>query len=161
MIKQILTLCVMLSIAMGLQAAPVKKLQVTIDNQLATFTLNPIFKNGTWLVPLESFCKQLELKVEAADSGDMIVCGGEESELCVALNFDKSVFDIGGVPYAKPEDITEPFGFEIYKASENRLEIFRAEYLAPEFTLPDLNDVPTRLQDFRGKKTLLYIWGSW
>ncbi|MDE0481497.1 MAG: hypothetical protein OXI67_02845 [Candidatus Poribacteria bacterium] len=163
MIKLILTTCVLLSFTIGLQAAPVKKLQISIDSQPIKFTSAPIFKSDTWFVPLESFCKKLGLKVETPDGGDMaVICGGgEESELCVPLQFGESTFNIDNVTYAKLESITAPFGFEIYKASETLLEIIRPEQLAPKFTLPDLDDTPRRLQDFRGKKTLLYIWGSW
>ncbi len=163
MMKLILTTCIVLSLAMGLQAAPVKKLQISIDNQLVTFTSPPIFKDGAWLVPLESFCKQLGLKVEFPDGGEMaVICGeGEESELCVPLQLGGSSFNIDGVTYAKLENITEPFGFAIYKVSESELEIVRPEQIAPQFTLPDLDGTPRRLQNFRGKKTLLYIWGSW
>lgn len=163
MMKLILTTCIALSFAIGLQAAPAKNLQISIDNQLATFTAAPIFKSGTWFVPLESFCKKLGLKAETPDGGDMaIICGGgEEFELCVPLQFGESAFNIDNVTYAKLESIIEPFGFEIYKASETELEVVRPEQLAPKFTLPDLDDTPRRLQDFRGKKTLLYIWGSW
>lgn len=161
MMKLILTTCLMLSFAIGLQAAPIKKLQISIDNQLITFTSAPIFKNGAWLVPLEPVCKQLGL-VQLPNSGEMVViCGGGESELCVPLQFGESAFNIDGVTYAQLENITEPFGFEIYKASETKLEVVRPEQLAPKFTLTDLDDTPRRLQDFRGKKTLLYIWGSW
>ncbi len=162
MMKLILTTCVMLSFAIGLQASPVKKLQISIDNQLITFTSAPIFKNGAWLVPLESFCKQLELKVEYPDGEKMaVLCGSGESELCVPLQFGESAFNIDGVAYAKLESITAPFGFEIYKVSETELEVVHPEQLAPKFTLPDLDGTSRRLQDFRGKKTLLYIWGSW
>lgn len=163
MMKLIFTTCVMLSFAVGLQAAPVKKLQISIDSLPVTFTSTPIFKNGTWLVPLESVCKQLGLKVETPDGGDIVVIcgGGEESELCVPLQFGESAFNIDSVTYAKLASITEPFGFEIYKVSETELEVVRPEQLASQFTLPDLDNTPRRLQDFRGKKTLLYIWGSW
>ncbi len=162
MMKLMLTTCVLLSFAIGLHAAPVKTLKISIDNQPATFPSAPIFKNGAWFVPLESFCKQLGLKVELPDGGDMaVICGGGESELCVPLQFGESAFNIDGVTYAKLENITEPFGFEIYKVSETQLEVIRPEQLAPKFTLTDLDGTPRRLQDFRGKKTFLYIWGSW
>ena len=162
MIKLTLTTCVILFLATGLQAASVKKLQLSIDNQLTTFISTPIFKDGVWLVPLEPVCKQLGLKVDVPDGSDMVVlCGGEESELCVPLQFGEGAFIIDGVTYAKIESITEPFGFEIYKVSETELEVVRPEQLAPKFTLPDLDDTPRHLQDFRGKKTFLYIWGSW
>lgn len=162
MTKLILTTCIILSLAAGLQASPVRNLKVSIDSKLITFSTSPIFKNGTWLVPIETLCKQLGLKVETPDGEEMVViCGSGESELCVPLQLGERAFSIDNVTYAKLEDMIEPFGFEIYKASETELEIVRPERLTPKFTLPDLDGTPKRLQDFRGKKTLLYIWGSW
>ena len=162
MTKLILTTCVVLSVAIGSQAAPIQNLKVTIDNRLVAFTSAPIFKVNAWLVPIESICEQLDLKVEYPDGGSMaVICGGQESELCVPLHFSENAFSIHGVTYAQLESITEPFGFEIYKVSDTELEVVRPELLAHTFTLSDLDDTPRRLQDFRGKKTLLYIWGSW
>ena len=162
MTKLGLTTCVILSIATALYASPVRDLKVSIDSKLITFSTAPILKNGAWLVPIESLCKQLELKVEVPDSGEMVViCGGGESELCVPLKLGESAFKIDKIIFAKPKDIIEPFGFEIYKITDTELDIVRPEQLAPTFTLSDLDDTPKRLKDFRGKKTLLYIWGSW
>ena len=162
MTKLILTTCVILSFSIGLHASSVSNLKVSIDSKLISFSTNPILKNGAWLVPIETLCKQLELKVDIPDEGEMVViCGSGESELCVPLLLGERAFSIDNVTYAKLEDITEPFGFEIYKTTESELEIVRPEQLAPKFTLPDLDATPKRLQDFRGKKTVLYIWGSW
>ncbi|MYG00362.1 hypothetical protein F4212_14695 [Candidatus Poribacteria bacterium] len=162
MTKLIITTSLILSLAIGLQAAPVEKLKVSIDNKLITFASAPIFKDSTWLVPLEDLCQQLELKVEYPENGEIaVICGSGESELCVPLQFGTEAFNIDNVTYAKLESIATPFGFEIYRASESHIEIIRSEQLAPQFTLPDLDDTPKHLQDFRGKKTLLYIWGSW
>jgi len=33
--------------------------------------------------------------------------------------------------------------------------------IAPDFTLPDLDGNLVSLSDFRGKKTLVFIWASW
>ncbi len=162
MMKLILTSCVLLSLVASSHAVPVKKLQILIDSQPIGFDSAPILKNSDWLVPIEPICKQLELKVEYPAGEDMVViCGGAASELCVPLLLEKDVFNIDNVTYAKLENITEPFGFGIYKASKNQFEIIRPEQFPPQFTLPDLDDTPRRLQDFRGKKTLFYIWGSW
>ncbi len=162
MTKLILTTCVILSIATTLYASPVSDLKVSIDSKLITFSASPILKNDVWLVPIDTLCKQLGLKVESPDSGKMVViCDSGESELCVPLNLGEHAFNIDNVTYAKLIDIIEPFGFEIYKISETEFEIVRPEHLAPHFILPDLDINPKRLQDFRGKKTLLYIWGSW
>jgi len=90
-----------------------------------------------------------------------VICGTGDSELCVPLQFNTDVFHIDGSNYTKLKNITQPFGYQIYRFSEDKIEIIRPGQLAPSFTLPDLNDIPVRLQDFQGKKTLLYIWGSW
>ena len=163
MIKLTLITFVMLTFAtVSLQAAPAKKLRVSMDNQLVTFTSPPLLKDGTWLVPLDSFCKQLGLKVEyPAGEKIAVICGNGKSELCVPLQFGENVLKIEGIAYTEPVHVAEPFGFEIYHASVNRIAVIRPEQLAPEFTLPALDDTPKHLRDFRGKKTLLYIWGSW
>ena len=139
--------------------------QVSIDAQPLTFTTPPILKDGVWFVPLEHFAKKLGLKVEYPETEQMVVlCGGVASELCVPLRFQDSrdgAIDINGVTYTQPESVAVPFGFEIYATSPNAIEVIQPEHLAPGFTLPDLQDTPRHLQDFRGKKTLLYIWGSW
>lgn len=147
--------------------------QITIDAQRVVFAAPPVLREGKWFVPLEPFAKQLGLKVEYPEGAKMaVLCGGGASELCVPLEFQdialkatigshKGVVDIDGVTYVQPARVTEPFGFEIYEVSANRLEVIQPMDLAPEFTLPDLEGTPRRLRDFRGKKTLLYVWGSW
>lgn len=139
--------------------------QVSVDGRQVEFTPSPIFKGGTWFVPLKPFAEQLGLKVEYPPATELVVlCGGVESELCVPLEFqsrhDRAV-KVDGVTYVQPAHISETFGFEVYKASANQLEVIHPSHLAPEFTLPDLEDTPRRLRDFRGKKTFLYVWGSW
>ncbi|MCY3551042.1 MAG: hypothetical protein OXH39_11340 [Candidatus Poribacteria bacterium] len=142
-----------------------KDFQISIDAQRVEFTAPPIFRNGEWFVPLEGFAKQLDLKVEYPEGAKMVVlCGGKASELCVPLQFgddEKGAVEIGGVVYARPAHIAEPFGFEIYEVASNALEVVQPAHLAPEFTLPDLEGIPKHLKDFRGKKTFLYVWGSW
>ena len=139
--------------------------QMSVDGQRVEFTPLPIFKDGTWLVPLKPFAEQLGLKVEYPPGTEMVVlCGGVESELCVPLGFQSGgdgAVEIDGVTYVQPAHISKTFGFEVYKTSANQLEVIHPIHLAPEFTLPDLEDIPRRLQDFRGKKTFLYVWGSW
>lgn len=139
--------------------------QISIDGRRVKFTPSPVFKDGTWLVPLEPFAEQLGLKVEYPDDeGIAVLCGSTDPELCVPLRLQDSkngVAHIDGAPYTQPVNVTKPFGFQIYETSPNQLEVIHPAHLAPEFTLPDLEDVPRRLRDFRGKKTFLYVWGSW
>ena len=140
--------------------------QVSVDAQRIEFTKPVIFKDGTWLVPLKPFAEQLGLKIEYPEGTGMVVlCGGVESELCVPLQFQDSkegAVDIDGVNLcANRHTSRKTFGFEIYEASVNTLEIIQPAHLAPEFTLPDLEGNPRHLKEFRGKKTFLYVWGSW
>ena len=139
--------------------------QVSVDAQRIKFTNPPIFKDSAWLVPLKPFAKQLELKVEYPEGARMVVlCGGVESELCVPLQFQddkEGAMDIDGVTYVQPAHLAKTFGFQIYAPSANTLEIIQPGHLAPEFALPDLAGNSRPLKEFRGKKTFLYIWGSW
>lgn len=139
--------------------------QISVDAQPVLFSEPPVLKDDVWLVPLEHFANRLGLKVEYPEGGKIVVlCGGTESELCVPLQFENSkdgAIEIDGVTYAQPAHIAEPFGFEVIETASKSMEIIRLEHLAPEFTLPDLQDTLRHLRDFRGKKTLLYVWGSW
>lgn len=142
-----------------------KDFQVSVDARRVIFTTPPIFKDSTWFVPLNPFAEQLGLKVEYPEGSRMVVlCGGVDAELCVPLQFQdnkEGALDIEGVTYVHPTHIAEVFGYEIYEPSKNRLEVMHPARLAPEFTLPDLAGNPRRLKEFRGKKTFLYVWGSW
>lgn len=139
--------------------------QIAVDAQPIKFTASPVLKNDVWWVPLDHFAKQLNLKVEYSEDRKMVVlCGGTESEICVPLQFQdekNGAIDIDGTTYVRPASVAEPFGFEIYEISPNKLEVIQPMHIASEFTLPDLQGNPRSLQDFRGKKTLLYVWGSW
>ena len=161
-------LCTVLGVHIGFaKGEDMKKedFQVSVDGRRVEFTPSPIFKNGTWFVPLKPFAEQLGLKIEYPQGTEMMVlCGGVESELCVPLEFrngDDGAADIDGVTYVGPAHIAKTFGFEIYKTAPNQLAVIHPTRLAPEFTLPDLEGTPKHLQDFRGKKTFLYVWGSW
>lgn len=141
------------------------KFQISVDAQPIKFTTPPVLKDDLWLVPLDHFAKRLGLKVEYPEGEEMVVlCGAAESEICVPLRLQDSkngAIDIDGITYAQPVSVAEPFGFEIYEISPNKLEVMQPMHLASEFTLPDLQETPRSLRDFRGKKTLLYVWGSW
>ena len=161
-------LCAVVSVQTGFtKGESMKKadFQMSVDGRRVEFTPSPVFKDGTWLVPLKPFAEQLGLKIEYPPGTEMVVlCGGVESELCVPLRFQSAadgVVDVDGVTYLQPAHISKTFGFEVYKASANQLEVIHPTHLAPEFTLPDLEDIPRRLRDFHGKKTFLYVWGSW
>ncbi len=161
-------LCAVIGVQIGFaKGESMKKedFQVSVNGRHVELTPSPISKDGTWFVPLKPFAKQLGLKVEYPQGTEMVVlCGGVESELCVPLEFqnaDEGAINIGGVTYVEPAHISKTFGFEVYKPSVNQLEVIHPTHLAPEFTLPDLDGAPRHLRDFRGKKTFLYVWGSW
>ena len=150
-----------------------EKLSILIDGEQVTFASPPVLKDDRWLVPLESFSKHIGAKVEYPQGAEMaVVC---QADRCVSLKFGditRGALQMDGIVYASPAAIAEPFGFHIQTKSPNQMEIFKggikmagtgntAGQLAPDFTLPDLNGNPRKLSDFRGKKTLLYLWASW
>ena len=162
MIKLILPIILIMSIGITANAEPIRKFMVSIDNQIIDFASPAILKDSEWLVPLDPICEKLGLTIKSEEEQNMLViCGTGDSELCVPLQLDTDVFHIDGSNYTKLKNITQPFGYQIYRYSKDKIEIIRPGQLAPSFTLPDLNDIPVRLQDFQKKKTLLYIWGSW
>ena len=162
MIKLILPIILIISIGVAANTEPIRKLIVSIDNQVIDFPSPAILKDSEWLVPLDPICQKLGLTVKSQENQNMLViCSAGDSELCVPLQFDTDVFHSDGSNFTKLENITQPFGCQIYRYSKDKVEIVRTKQLAPSFTLPDLNDIPTQLKGFQGKKTLLYIWGSW
>ncbi|MCG9126979.1 hypothetical protein JT359_05190 [Candidatus Poribacteria bacterium] len=160
--KLILPSILIISISLISNAESMRKLIISIDNQVIEFSSPPILKDKQWLVPLNPICQKLGLTVKSEEEQNMLViCGTGDSELCVPLQLNTDVFHVDGENYTKLEQITKPFGYGIYRYSKDKIEIIQPRQLATSFTLPNLNDIPVRLQDFRGKKTLLYIWGSW
>ena len=160
MTKIILSSILIMSVGIAVNADPARKLILSIDNQPIDFTTHAILKNSEWLLNLDTITEKLGLTVKT-EQDILVVCGSGDSELCVPLQLNTDVFHIDGRNYTSLENITQPFGYQIYKYSKDKVEIVRPEQLAPSFTLPDLNGIPVNLQDFQGKKTLLYIWGSW
>jgi hypothetical protein len=167
------------TLADSTKGAAMEKLEILINGQSITLKSPPVRKDGHWLVPLEAFSEQIGAKVEYPEGANMAaICGtgGDASggELCVQLRFGdgaKGAFRLDGIAYAMPTAIVEPFGFQVHTPSTNRIEIVRGNgmvgienaigHLAPELTLPDLDGKPRRFSDFRGKKTLFYVWASW
>lgn len=141
------------------------RFQISVAGEPVVFAAPPISKDGKRFVPLEPFAAALGLKVETPAGEDMaVLCGGTASEICVPLRFgdsDNGVAMIEGVHYVEVERVTEPFGFAIYEGDGGRLEIIHPSDFAPDFSLPDLEGVSRSIGEFRGKKTLLYVWGSW
>lgn len=149
------------------------KLTVLLDGHPVVLTPPPLRKDDGWLVPLESFCQVIGAKVEyPGESGMAVVC---QADRCVPLkigDIEAGAIEIDGGVYASPAVVVEPFGFQIQAQSSDRIEIVTggvqmkdtgktAGRLAHDFTLTALDGAARRLSDFRGKKTLLYIWGSW
>lgn len=136
--------------------------QIFVNGERVVFAAPPLFKSGQRLAPLEHFAEVIDLKVEYPEGENMaVLCGSGESKLCVPLQFGDDLIDIEGVIYVQIEKVAGPFGFEIYEESANRLEVIHRDSFAPDFSLPDLDGISRQVKDFRGKKTVLYVWGSW
>ena len=150
-----------------------EKLSVFIDGKPVTFTSPPLLKDGILLVPLESFSERIGAKVDYPEGAEIaVVC---QDERCISLKFGdvtRGALLVNGIVYASPAAFAEPFGFQIKTRSPNLIEIVKgglkmtgtgniAGQLASDFILPDLEGTPRRLSEFRGRKTLLYLWASW
>ncbi len=132
---------------------PMKKLTLLIDS----------------LVPLESFCHLIGAKVDYPDGMEMVVICKEQQ--CVPITFDDtSLITTNEVVYASPKMVAELLGLLVSSTSEDQIEINTISRVAQDtrifeipawFSLPDLKGRKISFSQFRGKKTLLYLWASW
>ena len=97
----------------------------------------------------------------------VVLCGGIESELCVPTpkfqdDAKKVLWTLMVSLTYSPSHIAETFGFEDLRSIGEPIRSYPSEHtLPPNSRFPDLTDTPRSLQNFQGKKTFLYVWGSW
>ena len=115
MIKLILPIILIMSIGIAANAEPIRKLMVSIDNQAIDFPSPAILKDSEWLVPLDPITQKLGLTVKT-EQDLLVICGTGDSELCVPLQLDTDVFHIDGSNYTKLKNITQPFGYQLYRS---------------------------------------------
>lgn len=119
-----------------------------------------LFQSERLWAPLDAAAHAVDAKLEDHD-GQRVLCRGE---LCLLLNSDV-VRTQGSVELVDILWLADALG--LGDAKPNRLgAMLNASsapdnQLAPDFALPDLDGKKLSLSDFRGKKTAVYIWGSW
>ena len=148
---------------------PMKKLTLLIDSKPVKLIPSPLIQEDRWLVPLESFCHLIGAKVDYPDGMEMVVICKEQQ--CVPITFDDtSLIATNEVVYASPKMVAELLGLLVSSTSEDQIEINTISRAAQDtrifeipawFSLPDLKGRKISFSQFRGKKTLLYLWASW
>lgn len=144
-------------------------LKLYIDSELASLTPAPRLKNGETLVPLYAFSKAVGAEVKTLkDSGKLAVCKGD---LCIPLDDSSAnTVSIDGVIYAPLAAFAGPLGLRWQMEDDTlRVTFSSTEHTGlgigdrpPDFTLPDLyTGELVSLRDYRGRKTVFFMWASW
>lgn len=111
------------------------------------------FEQNTLWVPLIQASTALDGKVEV-QAGQRVFC---KDELCLLLR-DNVTRQRDGVEWVDLLWLVD--ALDLRETEDNQSDAL-AGRLAPDFTLPDLDGTMQALSDFRGKKTIIYMWGSW
>ncbi len=109
---------------------------------------------------LETLTDVLDAKVEDR-GGRRVFCRQDQ---CLFLDAD-ATRSVNGVELVDLLWIADALGLRSQRFGGIRQNVTETSSdqgkLAPDFVLPDLDGKPYALSDFRGKKTVVYIWGSW
>lgn len=143
--------------------------QLYIDSKLVSLTPAPRLKNGDALVPLHAFSNAVGAEVKTLeDSGNLAVCKGD---LCIPLgDSGANTISIEDVVYVPLDVLAEPLGLR-WQMEDNALRVtssagerigLRIGDHPPDFMLPDLyTGELVSLRNYRGKKTVFFMWASW
>jgi len=127
-----------------------------------------LVEDGVW-VPLDAFCNLIDVEAKVLeDGGPLAVC---RDDLCIPLNgVEQDTVSFDGILYAALEAFGEPLGLK-WSVEGDMLNVTSGNgervglgigHRPPAFTLPDLyTGEPVSLSDYRGKKTVFYMWASW
>lgn len=120
-------------------------------------------------VALDAFCALVNAEAKTLESnGPLAVC---RDDLCIPLNVsgETDTLEFEGVLFGRLAAFAEPLGLS-WKLDAQVLRVNtgqKTEGLSigqtpPAFTLPDLySGEAVALSDYRGKKTVFYMWASW
>ena len=140
-------------------------LTVVLDGRPTALTPGPRFDKERVLVPLRAFSEAVGAEVKELDgNGQLAVCKGD---LCIPLS---AVLSLDGAVFVPLAAFGEPLGLK-WKVDGDALRVTSENGVRsglgignrpPDFTLPDLySGEPISLGDYRGKKTVFYMWASW
>lgn len=143
------------------------KLRVLIDgNEVG---LSATQRGDEVYVALDDFCKQIDAEAKVLEAnGPLAVC---REDLCIPLNVSgtEDTVTVGGVLLGRLAAFGEPLGLT-WAQNNGSLVVTSGQVVAglgigntpPSFTLPDLySGAPVSVSDYRGKKTVFYMWASW
>ena len=170
-----LILMVLLSCSWGArkEVRGMEPIVLYVDDEMVGLSPSAVVKNGDVLVPLEAFGGRVGLKIEYLEDPEQVtIC---RDDLCIPLmvgDATQGAVLLSEVAFASPSAFAGPAGLGWrYDAKEKVLRIFTGGTsetgldvgdLAPDFTLPDLaTGTPISLSDFRGQKTVFFMWASW
>lgn len=118
-----------------------------------------VVDEGKLWAPLHAAMKAFDVKLEERQ-GQRVLC---REERCALLS-PQVLRMRDGVEMVDLFWLAEAFGLAQTPARSALPALDDAPEsggLAPDFTLPDLEGRPRSLSEFRGKKTVVFIWGSW
>ncbi len=152
------------------EGTAMQTLTVILDGQPVPLTPGPRLDRDNVLVPLYTFAEAVGAEAKTLDNnGPLAVC---KEDLCIPLNTGEEVtVSINGTLYAPLDAFGEPLGLR-WQREDGVLRVTTAGKgeqsglgmgsRPPEFTLPDLySGDPVSTSDYRGKKTVFYMWASW
>ena len=120
-------------------------------------------------VALDHFCEQIDAEAKILESGGpLAVC---REDLCIPLNVSgiEDTMTVDGVLLGRLAAFGDPLGLS-WTQNNGSLVVTSGQVVAglgignvpPSFTLPDLHSgAPVSVSDYRGKKTVFYMWASW
>ena len=145
------------------------ELKCQLNGEILTLDPSPVTNGKSVLVPLHAFCAAVGAEAKHVDGGPLAVC---RDDLCIPLEGSGETLtqNIGDVLYAPLEAFGGPLGLT-WSVSGSLLSVdadARSEVglgvgdSPPAFTLPDLySGEPVSVADYRGRKTVFYMWASW
>jgi|GEM_PF-746262 hypothetical protein len=150
--------------------ATMKDLVFQLDGQAVAMQPGPRLDGDQILVPLNRFAEAVGAEAKVLENGGpLAVC---RDDLCIPLNgTDSSTVEIEQVLYARLGAFGEPLGLR-WEVSADTLRVRSSSTqvqaglgigdMPPAFSLPDLyTGRPVSNSDYKGKKTVFYMWASW
>jgi hypothetical protein len=167
-IASLIALGILLTVLVQSVEVAMEDLVLQLDGKSVVTDPGPRRDGDHILVPLLSFAKAVGAEAKVLEvNGPLAVC---RDDLCIPLN-DGSTIEIDDIVFARLAAFGEPLGLS-WEVGGDTLRVKRSGSLKksgvgigdrpPEFSLPDLyTGTPVSLQEYRGRKTVFYMWASW
>lgn len=133
-------------------------------------SVQALLQEGAVFVALDAFCQRVNAEAKILEAGGpLAVC---REDLCIPLTGSdtQDTVTVDGVLFGRLEAFGEPLGLSWTVANGTLLVVTEQTMSVglgigqkpPTFVLPDLYDgAPVAVDDYRGKKTVFYMWASW